>query len=1038
MGGPGGGGGAAPPAPPPPAPGGAGGAPAGGPARGGGGPPPPPGAGPPPPPAAGGRAGAAAGLPSAASAFGLPSVAQVGLPEPAQSLPMTADVLPPMRSATAGDVVGAAELYDESFSLDEPRAGSAFTRRAPRQVPDAIDVGGEIALGDDSSSLSAGFGEEPGPAAGAGKAVSLGPSSMELDPAAAAAAQRPAATDVGGEVELGADQSAADLAPVSRAGPKAPVIEIAQKKSRTSLYVLAGIVVAAIGGGSLSLFPEIGPFGWNVISDKINAGNQAASLEGLRKTVQEHLGSDTSADAGRALQAARASRDAAPRHRPTSAYAAYVAFARGLRFGRKSDDDAYAKQLLAAIKEPSDELALANAALDAGSGQLARARQSVAVLAAKRPKDADIAALAGEIELASKAPDKAVAAWKKAVEIQKNARTLFGLARAQLAAGDTANAEANAKAAIEASPKHSGARTLLASIAWQSPGREQEALGLLAKVTDEGEVRESASPNERVDAYTLVGRIHLGRSRMSAAEAAFGEAIKLDPQAVQALVGSGELFYRSGRFSEGLARYEAAIRADADSIPGKVGMAKTWIALERMKESKDLLKKLRDANPKDPLVAYWLGRAEDALGNKKDAEAAYLDAIKIGENKPEVVDAYVSLSYLLSARGRPEEAAAKLAEATGKFPDSPALHKAKGEVFLQTGRYEDAKKELEDALAAEDDLGTKFKLGVAYRRMRSFEEATKIFDGVAIIDKEYPGLALERGLLFEETSQSERALEMYNDALRKAPNDVDLKLRVGSTQVMAGHAKQAEPILRAVLKDRPNSAEANHFLGRALLVKGTNLAEAMRFLERATDIDPNRAEYHLYVGWGANEAGQPTKAADALKRALELDHDLGDAYWQRGVLLQRQGATLDALADLKIALEKRPSRYQAYATMAMCYGDQSKWAEAEEAWRKAIAADDGVAEWHYRLGKIYYNRQNRPGATAELDKAVTIGELPETSPAPTWLFDAHFLLGEMYKAAGNKEKAVLHYEAFLRTAPSDNAYRPDAEKALKALKPGER
>ena len=42
----------------------------------------------------------------------------------------------------------------------------------------------------------------------------------------------------------------------------------------------------------------------------------------------------------------------------------------------------------------------------------------------------------------------------------------------------------------------------------------------------------------------------------------------------------------------------------------------------------------------------------------------------------------------------------------------------------------------------------------------------------------------------------------------------------------------------------------------------------------------------------------------ALRRALELDAELGDAYWQRGVLLQKQGASRDALADLKIALEK--------------------------------------------------------------------------------------------------------------------------------------
>jgi tetratricopeptide (TPR) repeat protein len=375
--------------------------------------------------------------------------------------------------------------------------------------------------------------------------------------------------------------------------------------------------------------------------------------------------------------------------------------------------------------------------------------------------------------------------------------------------------------------------------------------------------------------------------------------------------------------------------------------------------------------------------------------------------------------------GRGEEAAQKLAEATGKFPDLPALHKAKGEVALQTGRYEEARTELQLALAKEDDLGTRFKLGVTLRRLRMFDDASRTFDQVAAADKDYPGLALERGLLFEETGQSERALEMYEDALRKAPNDIDLKLRVGSTQVMAGYAGKAEPLLREVLKDRPNSSEANHFLGRALLVRGINLAEALRFLG-------NRAEYHLYVGWSANEAGQPGRAEKALRRALELDQELADAYWQRGVLLQKQGATLDALKDLEVALEKRPSRHEAYATMALCFQDQGNWPQAEEAWRKAIAGNDKNAEWHYRLGKIYASRGNRAGSAPELEQAITLAEAPDRS-TPPWLFDAHFLLAEAMRSTGNREKAIRSYQRFLELAPRDNAYRKDAEQALEGL-----
>ncbi|WP_437958844.1 tetratricopeptide repeat protein [Sorangium sp. So ce119] len=995
---------------------------------------------------AGFPATAPAGYPAPATA-GFPAHAPVGVPAKATGPALPTKATGPGLPAGPGTIVGA-ELFDEAPpDYDDSRVGAAFQAPGPRPLPPTApeppsgggmppaDFGDEIALGESVASLPTG----------------AAPAAYDPSDRSANFTQTPVDDDdrgielsephpsVGDEVDLtGAGTEIGDLSagPEAQVEKAAPAQEAPQQKTKIKRYVVAALAVAAVGGGALALVPDVGAFGVNLISDRLNASAHEAALADLRKRTQAALAQDTASAANGALNDAKTVRGGAPRHRATMAYAGYVAFARSVRFGHRTVDDAFGKEMVAlASSEPSDLLALAVAAQDAATGQLPRAREGAQALGARLKDDIDVAVLAAELELLANDAPRAVAAWQRANDLQKSARTLFGLARAQRLAGDAAAAEASARAALEASPNHVGARTLIASLLWQTPAREQEALDLLGKVTGDGPVRAAASDPEIVEAYTLLGTVHLTKSRMSAAEQAFAAAVKIDPQAVRALIGNGEVLYRSGRYSEAQARFEAAARADAQKLAAHIGKAKTWLAQERMKEAKDLLKGLQKTHAADPQVAYWLGRTELALGNKKEAEQAYLDAVKSSENRPEVVDAYVALASLLSSLGRNEEAAARLSEATAKFPDLPALHKAKAEVALQTGRYDEARQELELALAKEDDLGSQFKLGEAYRRLRRFDDAARVFDKVTAADKDYPGLALERGLLFEETGQSERALEMYADALRKAPNDIDLKLRVGSTQVMAGHASQAEPMLRDVLKDRPNSAEAHHFLGRALLVRGTNMAEALRLLERAAELDPNRAEYHLYVGWGANETGQTARAEVALRRALELDAELGDAYWQRGVLLQKQGASRDALADLQIALEKRPSRYEAYATMALCYQDQGNWAAAEEAWRKAIASNDKVPEWHYRLGKIYASRGNRAGAAAELEQAVALGEAPERS-APPWLFDAHFLLAEALRATNDREKAIRHYQRFLETAPTDNAYRRDAQQALESLGAG--
>jgi tetratricopeptide (TPR) repeat protein len=938
-----------------------------------------------------------AGFPSA-SAGGLPSMSSGGLPAMGVGLPMSSGGGLPM---TAG---GGGSSHDPFSSV----SGAGLSM--PHQT-------GELGFGQDAA---LGGSNEPG---------GVGIGSVDVG----------AIGGIGGEVELegslpaGVGGTLLQLPKPTRSASAEASDDTPAKASKLKLVAGVGVAAILLGGLALSA-TSLGPFGIYAISDTLSGSSYDANLVSLVEEVTTSLDADTHAAAVQAIDRARAVQASQKRHAKTAAYAAYVVHAKSVRFGRDSAAEAQAKSLLESVDRSVElrELALALAAEAAVEGELARAREQLGRVQASHAEDIDAAVLAGEVELLAKAPDAAIAAFTKAIALHKSPRTLFGLARAQLAAGKPAEAEVTAKSVLDSSKGHVSARTMLASIAATTPEREKEALGHLEAVTQDAAVRANASSSELVEVYVQLGRVHLMGSRVSQAQEAYGEALKLNPQAVDALVGSGELFYRAGRFSEAEARFESALRADADNVDAKVGTAKTWLRLERQKDAKDLLKKLKEAHPTEARVPYWLARVEESMGTRKEAEALYKEAIQKATSSDTAVPPYVALANLLTSVGRPSDASKALREAAEKFPDSPDLSRARGDVALQTGNYEQALEQYSAALKKGEDLGTLFSLGVTLRRMRQFDQAVQVFDKVAKVDKDYPGLALERGLYYEETGQSDLALQMYAEALQKAPNDIDLKLRIGSTLVAAGQSKQAEPSLKEVIRERPNSAEANHFLGRAMLLSSSNLNEAMRFLQRAVDLDGNRAEYFLYVGWAANEAGQPARADAALAKSLELDSSLGDAYWQRGILLQKQGATLDAIADLNRALELRPSRYEAHATLALCYEDQSAWAKAEESWRKALKGNDTQPDWQYRLAKVLKRKADAKGSLEAMERAVELAE--NRDPRPGWIADAHFVLGDAYKAT-DKDKAIQHFSEFLRLSTPDNAYRVDAERALATLKP---
>jgi len=361
------------------------------------------------------------------------------------------------------------------------------------------------------------------------------------------------------------------------------------------------------------------------------------------------------------------------------------------------------------------------------------------------------------------------------------------------------------------------------------------------------------------------------------------------------------------------------------------------------------------------------------------------------------------------------------------------------------GDYEGAIAHFNAALAKDPkDATTHFRLGVALRRVRKFDEASAELDKVAAVDKDYPGLALERGLLFEESGDVQKAIEQFNGALAKAPNDPDLQLRVGAAYVAIGRPDEALPMLRKVLEKRPASAEAHHFIGRALMLQpGPERADALRYLKRAVDLDPNRADFHVYLAWAANDAtpAQLELARDEIDQALAIDKVNPEAYWQRGVLERMEGADEDAIKDENHALALRPSRYEAHATLAECFEDKNQEGAALTEWARAIAGDVEPSDattvrhpfWRFRYGKMLMERGGPAAALAQLIPAVTTAEA--MIPKPGWLAPLEFLTAEALRKTGKKTNAIDHYKRFLDIAPVNSPDRLDAQQALTALAP---
>lgn len=996
------------------------------------------------------------------------------LPSLQNDLPLVGGGLPVPKAGGFG------EIDLPSLQNDLPQAMSADAhmpmpmsddRLLPNR-PGAATAGSPIAFGELDLPLVGGTGASPPvvPPAHGGSPVSFG----ELDLPSGPLDEPPAPGGMGGmgggaggmafgEVDLGGDPNAAPVLgppPATSAGSfafqeaslapsqppaastgKRPAEAKPDKPPSKAPKILAACAALIVVGGAALQFTPLGAYGHIAISDKLRAGEYAKNATSSADAARKKLALDTYASSIEAADELAELRKRSPRSRPLAAYAAFVEFANQARFGVDAGRGARAKTFLNDM--PTDSavsyLVAARAAEVAASGEWAKAKPLVDQAIAKEPKDGiqqDLAVLRGVIALGLKDAKTAQDAFSDALaKGGPSARANWGIAQASMLSKNLPKAKEAVDATLKLSPTHTGARTLHALLTWQLQRDDTAALQELDAMLEE-KSKKTLGPSELSSALSAKGQVMLERDRASDARAAFDEAVKVDPRNVAALVGQGQVLYADGRFTEALTRFDEAVAKDPTNSTAILGSAMTKIALERLADAKAQLVAARQAAPKDMGVALWLAKTEEALGNKQGAEQLYSAAVDLADpTNVDAIQAYSAIAAFLASQGRTAEAQAKLDQAKQKLPDSAALQRAFGDVAAAQGHFDEAVSHFQSALERNpNDLSTRFRLGVTYRKMRKLDLAAVQFDQIAAIDKEYPNIALERGQLFELSGDVQKALEQFQSALQKAPKDIDLKLRVGAAFVIVGKADEALPLLNEVKSVRPNSAEANHFIGRAYLKQGgLEAASAMRFLQRAVELDPNRAEYHLYVAWAANESSpaQLGLARTHVEKALALDKLFADAYWQRGVVEMREGAVNDAIKDLHRALELKPARTEAHATLAETYEQKNEIPTAMGEWAKAIAADDKQPAWRYRYGRLLLEKGNAGEAAKHLAYAVEQGKT--TQPRPGWLGPAAFEAGEALRKTGQKQPAIDAYTLYLELAAPTAPDRRDAIKALQSL-----
>jgi len=164
----------------------------------------------------------------------------------------------------------------------------------------------------------------------------------------------------------------------------------------------------------------------------------------------------------------------------------------------------------------------------------------------------------------------------------------------------------------------------------------------------------------------------------------------------------------------------------------------------------------------------------------------------------------------------------------------------------------------------------------------------------------------------------------------------------------------------------------------------------------------------------ANAANDKDKAIEHLKKAIEIEPEFAEAYYNLGILLRQNREIDDAVAHFIKAVEYKENYGLALFALGETLHAQKKFSQSNPYLLKFLEVageekNDTVAQAHYLTGTNYLNLKKAKRAIIHLSKGIELK--PGINP------NAYIFLANSCVMARDGENAIKNYKKYLELYP---------------------
>lgn len=229
------------------------------------------------------------------------------------------------------------------------------------------------------------------------------------------------------------------------------------------------------------------------------------------------------------------------------------------------------------------------------------------------------------------------------------------------------------------------------------------------------------------------------------------------------------------------------------------------------------------------------------------------------------------------------------------------------------------------------------------------------------------------GGLYAKQERWQLAIDTYQRVLQLDPGYAEAYRSLASIYAQLGQREiELEHRYQAVLLHPQWATPSNQLeLGNALR-EINKLDEALDCYNRAIQLQPNLYEAHYNKGVMLVEQGQPQNAQASFERVLELHPEHGPSHYALGKLAAARNDVAAALKHYRQSTLQDPTFVNAYYMLGEILLKERQWADAAIAYQQALKLDEPFSWSHHNLGYALLKQGQYAEATAVLSRAIAL------------------------------------------------------------------